>query len=176
VAVLLLAASAEGVVEEVTVAAEEAKSATSVAKLDTLLEIVLKAEVLEVTGAVPVADTVAEAILAEADTEVEAEVEVPEDRRATPAVVTDTCLGIALKGKSATTVAKLAIYLVTALRISLRNASATSANNLDTSRLLAPIREDPGETGDLSIGHQDGFWDFLPNDAKSFFCIPLWHI
>jgi len=59
---------------------------------------------------------------------------------ATPVVATATWLVTAPKARSATTAAKLAIFLVIAHLKQLRSESATSASNLDMSRPPAPTK------------------------------------
>jgi len=108
------------------------KSATSAQK-SVILHVTAQRVVLVDTVAVSAVDKDMAAVVGSV-------VDVKEDRLATLVVATDTCLVIALKAKSVTTVAKSVISPVTAHPRPLRSALATSASNLATSKPNAPHR------------------------------------
>jgi len=115
----------------VSVVAVQLKSATSAQRSATLPATALKLVATELVDMATTMDTVATKV----DTEV-----VTVGRPATLAVATAICLATALKVKSATTVVKLVIFLVTARPRLLPRELATSASNLVTFRLNALTR------------------------------------
>jgi len=116
----------------VSVVAVQLKSATSAQRSATLPATALK---LVATELVDTVATKMDTVATKVDTEV-----VTVGRPATLAVATAICLATALKVKSATTVVKLVIFLVTARPRLLPRELATSASNLVTFRLNALTR------------------------------------
>lgn len=110
------------------VAALVVKSATSAPRLAILLVTALRLLVVMVAAA----DMVVTKVAMVADSVV-----VKAVKPATPVVATAICLVIALKDKSATTVARLAIFPETAHPRPALSVLATSASNPDTFRLSA---------------------------------------